>query len=309
MIDIKGELPFWCVINMIKDFFQRQNIPIIGMLLLLTSCWQVQTLYATEIGKESYTTHCGVCHTMGGGRLVGPDLDNVFDRRSQAWLEMFIKSPLTVINSGDEYAVALYEEFDKIPMPDSVLSGEQIKQVLVYIQEAGSDPSSASNQPKIQEASENIDELVIAENILKGRDLFQGIVRFKNNGPTCITCHDVTNDAVIGGGVLAAELTSVFSKMGSRGVRAILGKAPYPVMEIAYRDKALTEDEILSLVAFLQNTDEQHAFQHPRDYGKGLFLSGIMGALILYGFYSLLWLRRRRESVNQRIYDRQDKSI
>jgi len=96
--------------------------------------------------------------------------------------------------------------------------------------------------------------------------------------------------------------------MGGTGVRAILGKAPFPVMEAAYIDKALTDKEIFALVAFLQNADEQHAYKRPMDYGIGLLISGVIGAFILFGFYSLLWLRRRKDSVNQKIYDRQVKS-
>ena len=51
----------------------------------------------------------------------------------------------------------------------------------------------------------------------------------------------VNNDAVIGGGILASELTSVFSRMGDPAVRSILGNAPFPVMKTAYLDKPLTE--------------------------------------------------------------------
>ncbi|GMR07259.1 MAG: hypothetical protein BMS9Abin26_0261 [Gammaproteobacteria bacterium] len=261
----------------------------------------VQNSSAAEPGERIFQSTCSGCHSIGGGSIVGPDLAGVHDRRSQAWLEKFVKSSQSVIAGGDPDAIAVYEKFNKIPMPDSPITAGQIKEVLAYIKVA--------NTPgEIQEEAKEQEKVASKEDIVLGQKLFQGKIRFENDGPTCISCHDVKNDAVIGGGVLARELTTVFSKMGGTGVRAILGKAPFPVMEHAYKDKALSETEIFSLVAFLQDADEQHAYQQPRDYGTGLLLSGITGAFILFGFYSLLWLRRRKDSVNQKIYDRQVKS-
>jgi len=96
--------------------------------------------------------------------------------------------------------------------------------------------------------------------------------------------------------------------MGAGGVRAILGKPPFAVMEQAYRDRSLTEDEVHALVAFLQDADEQQSFQQPRDYGVGLAGTGAVGTALLLGSYALIFRRRKRASVNQEIYDRQIKS-
>jgi hypothetical protein len=147
------------------------------------------------------------------------------------------------------------------------------------------------------------------EDIHTGQELFQGNIRFANSGPACNSCHDVRNDAVIGGGILAAELTTVFSRMGGAGVKAILGQAPFPVMQIAYENQSLTEDEITALVAFLEYADSEQYNQLPRDYGIGLFLSGSAGAGALFLFFAFVWRGRKKESVNQAIYDRQIKSI
>jgi len=145
--------------------------------------------------------------------------------------------------------------------------------------------------------------------ILRGQDLFQGKIRLANAGAACNACHEVVNDAVIGGGVLAAELTTVFSRMGMPGVGAILGRPPFPVMQAAYENKPLTEDEIRSLIAFLQYADAQHFYHRPRDYGLGLFVSGTVGGGALLGLLSFVWRRRKQWSVYQPIYDRQLKSV
>jgi hypothetical protein len=216
-----------------------------------------------------------------------------------------------MINNGDAEAVALFAEFNQLPMPDAVATDEQIRQVLDYIDtqssavvvEASAETLVAEDQAEVQEqpASE--------EDIQAGQDLFQGILRFENGGPACNACHEVRNDAVIGGGILATELTSVFSRMGGAGVTAILGHAPFPVMQAAYQDQSLTEQEVAALVAFLEYADSAQYNQLPRDYGVGLFLSGLVGASILFILFGVIWRGRKKGSVNQAIYDRQIKSV
>ena len=283
----------------------RWRVPAIGVLMIVIWLAPINQIKAAETGQQIFQDNCAACHSIGGGRLVGPDLVGVHNKRTQEWLEKFVKSSQSMVKGGDADAIAVFEKFSKIVMPDSTISDEQIKAVLGHIKSAS---GGAENQPAAETAIVPVAQAASKEDILLGQKLFQGKTRFENLGPTCISCHDVTNDAVIGGGVLAKELTTVFSKMGGTGVRAILGKAPFPVMEIAYKDKALTEKEIIALVAFLQDADEQHAYQHPRDYGTGLLVSGFIGAGVLFLFYSVLWLRRRKDSVNQKIYDRQVKS-
>jgi mono/diheme cytochrome c family protein len=298
---------------MISDFSGRKRIRILGSLIITLAITQLDTAWAQEPGEELYLTMCAACHTIGGGRLVGPDLENVHNRRSAEWLEKFVISSGSLISSGDAAAVALFEEFNNMPMPDFPISNQQVQQIVDYVKSMSSDATDSVADDVVEETSPvEAEQMAVApseENVLMGQGLFQGTRRFQNNGPTCNSCHDVRNDAVIGGGILAAELTTVFSRMGGAGVKAILGQAPFPVMQAAYKDKALTENEITYLVAFLQSANEQHLFHQPRDYGIGLFVSGLIGAGILFVFFGLLWRGRKTGSVNQSIYDRQIKSI
>ena len=161
--------------------------------------------------------------------------------------------------------------------------------------------------PAIPAQAQAVEEATETQ-VLLGRDLFQGTVRFANGGPACNSCHEVTHDSVIGGGVLARELTTVFSRFGGPAVRVMIGTAPFPVMQRAFRDKPLTDDEIEALVGFLQRADAEQALHQPRDYGAKLFASGAVGTTLLLGLYTLLWRKRKKGSVNQSIFDRQIKS-
>lgn len=249
--------------------------------------------------EETFTLKCGICHTIGMGRLVGPDLRGVSDRRSEEWITNFIRSSQAVISSGDAEAVKLFEEYGKVIMPDPELDDTQIKALIEFIKTAP-DTGPAGMAP-IGPAT--------PENILLGRKLFQGDQRLTNGGPTCTACHDVTQDAIISGGVLAKELTTVFTRLGGPGVRAIIGSPPFPVMQQAYKDAPLTDQEVAALVAFLEDVNAGQQNHMPRDTGIKLAASGVAGSVILLLLYSLLWRKRKRLSVNQAIYDRQVRSI
>jgi mono/diheme cytochrome c family protein len=263
-----------------------------------------QPVSAQESGKQIFQKMCAACHSIGAGRLVGPDLKGVNDKRPEDWLVKFIKSPDKLVKAGDKAAIALFEEF-KMPMPDQALSDDQIKKVLAHIKEAGGSPTASKEAPAAQpvaSAAAHPDEIQL------GGDLFEGKVRFANGGPSCNACHHVTSDAHLGGGVLASELTLVFSRMGKEGVSAILGSSPFPVMQAAYAGKTFSNKEINALVGFLQHVDKEHSRQMPKEWGLRMFSAGVGGVIVLLGIFSLAGRSRKKRCVNQDIYDRQIKS-
>jgi mono/diheme cytochrome c family protein len=298
----------------ISGFSARWRTLAQGVLILLVSMamfsLSFSNSWAQSSGEQLFQTTCVACHTIGSGRLVGPDLVGVHESRSQQWLEQFVKSSQTMIKNGDAEAVALAAEYSGIVMPDATISEQQIRDVLTYIKimsaglnSAGGESATAAVQPPPAAVPAS------AEDIEAGQAMFQGATRFMNGGAACNACHDVRNDAVIGGGILATELTTVFSRMGVAGLTAILGQAPFPVMQAAYVDKPLTDAEVTALVAFLEYADSEEYNQLPRDYGIGLFLSGAVGAAILFLFFGVFWRSRKSSAVNQKIYDRQVKSV
>lgn len=151
-----------------------------------------------------------------------------------------------------------------------------------------------------------------AADIELGQNIFEGIVRLKNGGPSCNSCHHVQNDAVIGGGVLARELTTAFSRMGGEGITAMLprdgAESPFPVMQAAFQGKEITDEEVRALVSFLQNADKEGALQKPNQYSLKMFVAGCVGVIVMMLFFTLVGKGRKKRSVNSSIYDRQLKS-
>jgi cytochrome c2 len=252
-------------------------------------------------GEEIFQARCSACHTVGGGRRVGPDLKGVSERHTPDWIVKFVQSSQTVIKSGDPEATKLFDAY-KVQMPDQPLTAAEVASIVEYTKSAGGGATSSA-APAAPEFPK-----VTAEELALGQKLFAGTVRFANGGPSCNSCHDVTNDAIISGGVLAPQLTTVFSKLGGGGVRAILGSPPFPVMQKAYDGRPILPAEANALVGFLAKANEGQKDHMPRDTGIKLFGGGVGGALFLMTCYSIVWRRRRRASVNQDIYDRQVKS-
>src|SRR3972149_2644276 len=88
------------------------------------------TQIQTDQGQQNFQTLCSVCHTVGGGRLVGPDLQGVSERRSEGWIIRFVQHSQELVKAGDPDAVALFQEFNGIPMPDQPLSDEEIRGIV-----------------------------------------------------------------------------------------------------------------------------------------------------------------------------------
>jgi len=300
---------------------------VLAFTFLLSSVGPAWAEQAGNIGEKAFNTTCFACHTIGGGRLVGPDLAGIQDKRSHEWLVNFIRSSQAMVRDGEPTAVAIVEEYNGLIMPDAMLSTAEIEGVLSYIADksmqsdeietsvpvnvAAADTVETSALPAgsvdVEPASAASTDQT-AEQISRGRHLFEGTLDFENAGPTCNACHHVSDDAVLGGGALAADLTTAFTRMGAPGLRAIIGQAPFPAMQAAYADKPLTEGEISDLTAYLQHADAEHMNQTPKNYGTRLFAGGVVGSVVLFGFCGLVWRGRKKGSVNQDIYDRQLKS-
>lgn len=167
--------------------------------------------------------------------------------------------------------------------------------------------SSLNAQDSTDVAEKEVETPVVG-NANWGREYFEGSRSFKNGGPACITCHNVTYDGVIPGGRLAKDLTSVYDRMGD--VTIWLENPAFPAMTASYANHPLlntvNNPERSSLSAFLEHVnavkDEQKAAT-----GNDLFLVGGVGGLIgILILISLLWMKRKKQMVKKDIFARQN---
>jgi mono/diheme cytochrome c family protein len=83
-------------------------------------------------GKSLFNANCASCHKLNK-KLIGPALRGVSAKYDKEWLYSWIKNSAALIKSGDDQAVAIYEEYNKVAMNAfPQLSNEDIDNILAY---------------------------------------------------------------------------------------------------------------------------------------------------------------------------------
>ena len=91
---------------------RRLTLTLCALLMTASAAWAQET-------EDYFRQNCISCHTIGGGRLTGPDLKNVSQRQERDWLVRFMRNPRAMINSGDPYAQQLLSEARNTVMPNA----------------------------------------------------------------------------------------------------------------------------------------------------------------------------------------------
>ncbi len=82
-------------------------------------------------GKQAFESKCLACHSIGGGKKLGPDLAGVTKRRSEPWLLRWMRNPEKML-ATDADAKAMLKEYNNLPMPNQNLPEAEIRQYLKY---------------------------------------------------------------------------------------------------------------------------------------------------------------------------------
>lgn len=93
---------------------------------------------SVELGESLFSSNCASCHYAGpeSKKLVGPGLGaHTIEKYSTEWLNSWIRNSSALIASGDEQAIAVYEEYNKVAMSAfTYLSDEDLINILAYIE-------------------------------------------------------------------------------------------------------------------------------------------------------------------------------
>ncbi|MCH8136776.1 MAG: cytochrome c, partial [Proteobacteria bacterium] len=135
--------------NMISGFSDRWWILGLGILMSVIWLTPIHHGKAAEDGEEIFQSYCAACHTIGKGRLVGPDLAGVTLRREESWLIRQIKEPDALIAENDPIALQLLQEADDVEMPPLELSDEEITAVIAYLKSTEQQTSVETGIPSL----------------------------------------------------------------------------------------------------------------------------------------------------------------
>lgn len=180
---------------------------------------------ASEPGDPAakmYLQKCAGCHTVGRGKLSGPDLND-----AATWpvpeLSAAIKTMEKKVGPLPDADIALLAEFLKDPNVRERIKTEEGRAAQAAA--AAFDPPSAAI----------------------GAALFTGSSPFVNGGASCAACHVVNGT----GGTLGPDLTAVYTKLGEAPLVSACEKTNFKIMSAAYRDHPVTRQEALHLTKFL----------------------------------------------------------
>jgi mono/diheme cytochrome c family protein len=243
-----------------------------------------------QVADDFFQKNCVACHTIGGGRLVGPDLKEALQQKDRAWLEHFMQDPQAVLNSGDPYALQLKKEANGMVMPTMPgMTPEMAKALLDMIELEAKLPASS-----FAGGATTSEKPFTAEDVSAGTHIFLGKQSLTHTGPPCISCHTLGTLSGLGGGRLGPDLTLVYVRLGGR--RALdgwLSAPPTPTMQAVFRDHALQPDEITDLLSVFEETART---SQPANSGSlmNFFLAGLGGAVLGLAIMGWAWRGRFR---------------
>ena len=265
------------------------EVPALRAILFLPALFFLSGPASGQSPAAFFKQNCSSCHTIGGGRLTGPDLKDVSERQERDWLIRFITDPPAMLASGDAYAKKLLEEARNVPMPLVAGMTKQRASDLLDLIDA------ESQLEKSQFIGVQLPDRPLTEkDVALGRRLFTGTRRLGNGGAPCISCHTTGSIEWLGGGRLAPDLTKVFEKYEDRRkLGAWLSAPATETMLPTFRDHPMEGEEILALVAFFRDEARtQEEDDAPRELA--FVLLGMAGAVVVLVLFNNLWGKRFR---------------
>lgn len=231
--------------------FGRAGRAVAGALFTLFALAWTSTASGQQDLDEArvfFRDNCARCHTIGGGRLTGPDLQNVQLRQQREWLVTFLLDPQARIDAGDPYALALLDSARGVVMPQVAgMDTERARSLLDLIEQESALESSEFSTPQVP-----ADPFTDSDRAI-GQLLFTGKAPLRSGAPPCSGCHDLAGLEGWGGGRLAPDLSRAWERLGGRSAVADWLQSPASAgtgsgipMAVAHRPMETSEIHPLS---------------------------------------------------------------
>jgi protein SCO1 len=101
---------------------------------------------ALDPGQYMFQSRCSVCHTIGGGDKIGPDLAGVTKRRERSWVARYLMNPDKMRTEGDPIALELAKKYTTARMPDQKMGGADLTQILGYLEAQSNAPRKTAQK-------------------------------------------------------------------------------------------------------------------------------------------------------------------
>ncbi len=247
----------------------------------------VSAVARSQDTPDYFRQNCMNCHTIGGGRLTGPDLKDVTQRKDAEWLIGFMQNPKAVVDSGDAYAAKMVEESRGVVMPvPPGMTRYRAEQIIKLIE-------AESKLEKSQFQGVQISNKPFTQSDRNaGRAIFQGEHHLKNGGTACIACHSMHDLAALGGGRLGPDLTRVYERLkGRQSLAAWLMAPATETMQPIFKGHPLEAEEIHALTAYFEASAAQTEAEAPVNRITFLML-GLAAAAAIIFLFDAIWKGR-----------------
>lgn len=220
-----------------------------------------------------FVQKCAGCHTVGRGKLTGPDLND-----ASTWAEADLARAIETMQkrvgplSPAEIAALV-----------ALLKDAHVKDRLAREEGRAARAAAASLEPPSAQAGEAI---------------FLGRAPLANGGVACASCHAAGGR----GGTLGPDLTGVYAKLGETPLVSACEKTNFKIMSAAYRTHPVTKQEALHLTKYLAavSAGPRAAPEPP------VALTGAMAALVVFGALAFAYRGRaagQRKTLTRRRTD------
>ena len=235
------------------------NILFFVLIGLVSVSWAQET-EAPDKPAEYFFYRCSGCHTVGGGKLTGPDL----------------------ITAAQWSSADLGPAIKKMEKNVGPLSEPDIAQMIEFLKDL-------NVSDRITRQKQRIEAELRAElpppSFETGQKLFSGQRAFLNGGPACFSCHRFVNE----GGSLGPDLTPIKDRASGVVLQSAVENASYRIMRSIYEKHKISKEESLHLSEFLTHPEKvEIRFVPTMRKVEGLALGGFGG------FFVLLWVLNQR---------------
>ncbi|MCP4784832.1 MAG: c-type cytochrome [Fuerstiella sp.] len=284
----------------------RPKTPVISAVAWKCSAFRtLTTLFVTVVSTAAfaqdtpdyYRANCMNCHTIGGGRLTGPDLKDVTKRKDAEWLIGFMQNPKAVIDSGDAYAAKITEASRGVVMPTLPgMTRYRAEQILKLIE-------AESKLEKSQFQGIKISNKPFTDaDRATGREIFTGYRGLKNGGAACNACHSIYDLPALGGGHLGPDLTKIYERLkGRKSLSAWLMAPATETMQPIFKNRPLEAEEIHALAAYFEDA-AQHSEKDASVNRMAFLLLGLGLATSVVFLFDSIW-KARFHSVRRPLVD------
>jgi len=261
------------------------------------------TVSIAQDTPDYFRANCANCHTIGGGRLTGPDLKDVTKRKDVEWLIGFMQNPKAVVDSGDAYAVKIAEASRGVIMPTLPgMTRYRAEQILKLIEAESKLEKSQFHGIKI--SSKPFTDADRAA----GHDIFTGSRRLKKGGAACNSCHSIHDLTALGGGHLGPDLTKIYERLkGRKSLSAWLMAPATETMQPIFKNRPMEADEIHALAAYFEDA-AQYSEADASVSRMAFLLLGLGLATAIIFLFDAIW-KFRFHAVRRPLVDSITKAI